>query len=41
MLRHYLLKSRLGLVIGFDDEDPYDDDGTQQDFLIDEDEYRI
>lgn len=25
----------------FDDEDPYEDDGTCQDFLIDEDEFRI
>lgn len=41
MLKHCLLKNRLGLGIGFDEDEPYDDDLTQQDFLIDEDEYRV
>lgn len=33
---------RKGLTtLSFDEEDPYDDDGTCMDFLIDEDEFRI
>jgi hypothetical protein len=33
---------RKGLTtLWFDEDEPYDDDGTLQDFLIEEDEFRI
>jgi hypothetical protein len=41
MPKRWLLRNQLKLGIGFDEDEPYDDDGTLHDFLIDEDEYRV